>query len=561
MRILNYIAILTIGFLTTQCAKQTAPTGGPKDEEPPALVKSTPPNQQVNFKEKQIELLFDEPVQLNNPREQLIITPSIGALGKDYEIVAKKNKVILTFKSKLADSTTYSINFRESIADLNEKNTTPLKVAISTGTYIDSLSIKGNVIDVLTSELVKNYTVAVVPQSDTFDIFKHNALFFTYVDKEGNYAIENLKEGSYILYAFDDKNKNLRVDSRSEAYGFLAETIQLNKSAENKTLNTFKLDAGIMKLISARPMFGAYNIKTSKSIVTFTLEPTDKNQLIIAQQDKDLSNIKVYNTLQNIDSLLTKFSASDSLENKIDTVLYIKFSKTENTNKDKFQISAEELNYITETKTLTATLNFSKPVINAISDSLYINVDSVTKINFLEKDLQWNYNRTRVAIKKIIEELAKTAQPRTSKTARVEQKATDEKKYKKLILSKGAFISVELDTIQKTEIDIKFIKPEDVGIISYNISTKENFIVQLLTKDNKIIAENKNISESKFLNIPPGTYFLRLIIDKNNNGKWDPGNFKTRKEPEEILFYKNSKDQLEINIKANWEVGPLLITY
>jgi hypothetical protein len=121
MRIKNYIVILTLAFISTQCAKQTAPTGGPKDEDPPVLVKSTPKDQQTNFKDKEIVLEFDEPIQLNNPREQLIITPTIGTFGKDFEMIAKKNKVILTIKSKLQENTTYSLNFRETVADLNEK--------------------------------------------------------------------------------------------------------------------------------------------------------------------------------------------------------------------------------------------------------------------------------------------------------------------------------------------------------------------------------------------------------------------------------------------------------
>lgn len=560
MRIKNYIVILTLAFITTQCAKQTAPTGGPKDEDPPVLVKSTPKDQQTNFKDKEIILEFDEPIQLNNPREQLIITPAIGTFGKDFELIAKKNKVILTIKSKLQENTTYSLNFRETVADLNEKNSKPLKLAISTGAYIDSLFVKGTVNDLLTSKPANNYTVAVVPQSDTFDIFKHNAVFFTFTDKEGTFSIENLKVGNYILYAFDDKNKNLKVDSRTESYGFIAQPIELTDSIENKNINTFKLDAGELKLISAREMFGIFNIKTSKSLVSYSVETTDNSQLVIAQQDKDLSTIKVYNTLQNIDSLVVKFTGSDSIENKLDTALYIKFSNKERA-KDKFQAATKSINYSTETKAFNTTLNFSKPILKFIEDSIYINIDSATTINFTNKDFEWNANRTELTLSKTIEELSPVNKPRESKTQKREEKQEKGKAYNKLILAKGGIISVEEDTLAQTELDIKIIKPEDAGIISYKITTKENFIIQLLDKDHKIVVENRNSVSGKFQNLLPGTYFLRMVFDENNNGKWDPGNYKTRKEPEQIIFYKNSKDQLEINIKANWEVGPLLITH
>src|SRR6478609_8521612 len=96
------LILLATCLLAQQCAKQTAPTGGPKDIIPPQLVRSTPENKGVNFKGKEIQLTFDELVQLNNPREQLIVTPSIG---KKFEATARKNKVILAFNSELQENT------------------------------------------------------------------------------------------------------------------------------------------------------------------------------------------------------------------------------------------------------------------------------------------------------------------------------------------------------------------------------------------------------------------------------------------------------------------------
>ncbi|HEY3429959.1 MAG TPA: Ig-like domain-containing protein, partial [Cyclobacteriaceae bacterium] len=202
-----FIFILICGLIQ-QCAKQTAPTGGPKDTTPPVLINSTPSNEQVNFKDTELQLSFNELIQLNNPREQIIITPSIG---KKFEATARKNKVTLVFNSELQDSTTYSINFRESIEDLTEKNPAIAKLAFSTGSYIDSLFIAGTTTDILSGSPIANYTVAVIPESDTFNIFKHSASWITLTDKRGKFLIENLKPGNYFIYAFDDKNRNLIV--------------------------------------------------------------------------------------------------------------------------------------------------------------------------------------------------------------------------------------------------------------------------------------------------------------------------------------------------------------
>lgn len=48
---------------------------------------------------------------------------------------------------------------------------------------------------------------------------------------------------------------------------------------------------------------------------------------------------------------------------------------------------------------------------------------------------------------------------------------------------------------------------------------------------------------------PPGEYELRILIDENNNGKWDPGSFfGGRKQPEKVRPYEK-----KLSVKANWD--------
>ncbi|MEJ0054532.1 MAG: DUF2141 domain-containing protein [Bacteroidota bacterium] len=60
-------------------------------------------------------------------------------------------------------------------------------------------------------------------QQDTFDIFTDTARYFTKTDKKGRFSLDNVKNGKYKIYAFDDKNKNLKVESRTERFGFLSD--------------------------------------------------------------------------------------------------------------------------------------------------------------------------------------------------------------------------------------------------------------------------------------------------------------------------------------------------
>jgi len=86
-------SLITVALLLAlSCARQTTPTGGPKDTIPPQLLQSIPPNRTINFNTNTITLLFDEYIQLDNQREQLLITPNISS--DSVQLTAQKKKVI-----------------------------------------------------------------------------------------------------------------------------------------------------------------------------------------------------------------------------------------------------------------------------------------------------------------------------------------------------------------------------------------------------------------------------------------------------------------------------------
>jgi uncharacterized protein (DUF2141 family) len=557
-------SLLIIGILLQQCAKQTAPTGGPMDETPPTMLRSNPTHKEINFKGTEVQLTFDEFVQLNNPREQILITPSIG---KKFEAIAKKNKVIIELNSKLSDTTTYTFNFRESVQDLTEKNPAKIKLAFSTGAHIDSLTIAGTIKDILTDKSLNNFTVALTPALDTFNIFKHAAPWVTLADKQGRFVFENLKHGDYFLYAFDDKNKNLVADSKSEKYGFKSDNIQLQGPVDSIRINAFKLDAAKLKLISSRPTFAYYNIRLSKSVVNYKLSAADSLEKIHSILEPDLTTIKVYNTIPALDSLQIRLEAIDSTESKVDTLIYIKFKGAGST-RDSFTGKIDRSTIYESNSTLSAVISFTKPVTHFIQDSLFVQLDSINRINFTKNDLTWNENLTTLTISKKVtfpnEDVTKPKMPLPQKKLDLEQEsnpARESTPFNQLILKAGSVISIENDTLSGLTSPLKRIKIQDYGIISAAVSTKENFILQLLDQKNKVIQEVKNITKFNFENLPAGLYMLRLLIDLNKNGKWDGGDYATKKQPEPVVYYRTPKGGRDTILKANWVVGELLITY
>jgi hypothetical protein len=52
-----------------------------------------------------------------------------------------------------------------------------------------------------------------------------------------------------------------------------------------------------------------------------------------------------------------------------------------------------------------------------------------------------------------------------------------------------------------------------------------------------------------------------VIIDTNNNRKWDIGNFEKKVEAEPVFLYKTIDKKYSTPVRANWEVGPLNIKF
>ena len=547
------------------CARQTTPTGGPKDSIPPILINSIPKQGEVNFKGKTIALTFSEAVMLNNPKEQLIITPD---LGKNVDVKAKKNQVILTLDQDLQDSTTYALNFREAVQDITEKNPAAmLKLAFSTGDFIDSLSIEGSVYDLLKNNEIKDATIGLY-QSDTFDIFKHRPTYFTKSDTKGNFKLENLKPGQYFIYGIQDNNKNLVADSKTEAFGFLPDTIRLTNNLEDVEIPFIHLDTRPLKLTSARPSGTYFNIKTTKSLTDFKISTTEGP--IISSFGEDMANVRVYNTFENQDSVSIRFIARDSINNSLDTTLYVKFTKRD-VKPENFDVVLNQFNVVGPKALIQGQLQFSKPVLDINFDSVFYSIDSTHRISFTENDLQWDSLRNKVFLQKTFDknllpkEPADEDKPLPQRNAQrfAPGKSTAKPSVEsQFYLGKGAFISIERDSSKKIEDRFPPTKLEDTGVLLLEIQTQAKyFFVELLTKDFEVIATKRNSKKFNFEDLKPGDYQIRLVIDEDNDGKGGPGNFYNRQEPEPILFYKNEKDVLLVNQKANWELAPLLIKH
>jgi PBP1b-binding outer membrane lipoprotein LpoB len=144
--IISSIALIAIIYSIsgTGCANIVPPQGGLRDSLPPVLEKADPGDSSKNFKGNRITFTFDEFIDVQSIQENLMVSP----LPNETPIVDYKLKIVtVKLKDTLEQNTTYTLNFRDAVRDVNEGNIYKnFTYTFSTGPYIDSLQLAGKVI-------------------------------------------------------------------------------------------------------------------------------------------------------------------------------------------------------------------------------------------------------------------------------------------------------------------------------------------------------------------------------------------------------------------------------
>ncbi len=541
--------LLIIVLIFYGCANRSSPTGGPRDEEPPSLVTSLPTTGTTNFRDQEIVLEFDEDVKLNKAKEQIIITPRLSG---DFDIKAKREKIVISFDSAFSDNTTYTINFRESIVDLTEGNPAEnLSIAFSTGDYIDSLSISGFIQNVQAGTPSKQATIALYFADDTTSVLNALPVYFTETNDSGRYIIKNLKSARYRAYAFKDANRNLELETGSETYGFYPDTLLVNQDITDINMNMVFLDISEFKLISARPVGTTFDIRLNKYITDYTVIPADTTiTLSHYYADPDRETISVFNTKQFSDSTLIYLSATDSIQQSIADTLWVKFS---NSSRKPDDLTSQLLiKPIPVNKpVLNATLTFSKPIRQINSDSVYIYLDSLHQIPYDSLRTTWNPFRTDLSISYSFPD----SLFRRNTTNDNPSPGTSVNRQPSLNLGRSAFISVEDDSTKARSESLSFVQPTSLGVLIFNISSSTSeYFIELIDSKGTVVATHPPAPTIRFSQLPPGDYSLRAIIDVNQNGKWDPGNILENQLPENIVYFRARDGSRIISLRANFEI-------
>jgi hypothetical protein len=103
---------------------------------------------------------------------------------------------------------------------------------------------------------------------------------------------------------------------------------------------------------------------------------------------------------------------------------------------------------------------------------------------------------------------------------------------------------------------ISFSDPTKTGVVLGNITTNyKSYFIQLLDTKFKVIQEQKNNQRYVFSEVKPGDYFIRILIDTNENGKWDYADFRYNQIAEPVIIYMDETGTSKTAVRANWELN------
>lgn len=524
---------IIVALLLWACANQSTPDGGPKDEEPPLLINSIPKHNGLNFRGTALLLEFSEPIRLKNPREEIIIVP---ATGKKTIYRVTRNTLLIEPELPWLENTTYSIQLREGIQDITEGNPAQnVSLAFSTGNVIDSLTLAGTVSDAFSEKSPEDMTVALYT-SDTFDIQRHTPIYFTKADKNGKYQLRNLKPDRYYVYAFHDKNKNLKAESKTERTGFLTEPIHLLRDTSRIDLQTALADARTLKIINVRRNGVVNRIRFNKPVSTYTL----KNYPYIHTFGDNQSEVTLFFPAFTTDSVRVTLTATDSVQNKIDTAIWL--ATRSQTITEPFRLTVDNASLNLETSELIYTAAITKPVREIYLDSVYLRIDSTRRIQIPKTGLQLDTVFKRLTYRGLI---------KIPDSTKITQKW-------QLVFGRGSIRSVTGDTLKRVTKGLTYFDQESTGtlIIDPIITDSKSYLIQILNSSNVVVREYRNPKKLIITYLPPETFKIRAIIDDNGNGRWDAGNIYQKRKHEQIIYFRTSEGKYETPVRANWEVGP-----
>lgn len=524
----NFILAISIGAIFINCANRGNPEGGPKDELPPVIMSSEPENYSTNFEGTEIEVVFDEYIKIKDLTKQLIISPPMETKPEITPLGSASKKITIKILDTLPPNATYAFNFGNSITDNNEGNPYPYyRYVFSTGDYIDSLSVKGNIIDAINKEPETFVNVALYEIDSTFTdsiVFKDLPKYITNtLDSLTSFSIDNIKAGKYMLVALKDNNGDNKFQQKTDQIGFHKSFIEVPTDS-TFTLKLFfeHLDfkATRPRLISGEKIAFGYEGDYKDMVIKIISETPPEYEYRITK-DKETDSLNYwYKPRLEVDSLL--FNVTHPNFEKDFTV----------------RISEQKRDSLIIETSPSGTIGYNEDF-KIIGSTPFADFDA-SKIHVMDKDsIQIDFNTKFDTI---------------TNTYVFSFDKKEDNAYKMEILPEAFtdFFDNKNDTLNYA---LKTQKASSFGYARFTlVNATYPLIIQLTDTKGEVKFEEYATTEGvvDFSNLKPGNFLIRIIHDTNGNKKHDTGNYLKKIQPERVSFFQ------EIEIRADWGIQEAL---
>ena len=554
-----YIIVATL--LLASCANRgIGPQGGPKDTIPPVPLRYDPEPGTLEFKGKRIEVTFNEYLQLNDVSSNLLMSPP-QQTPPDVKVWGKK--LLVQFQDTLRDSTTYTLDFGDAVCDYHEK--VPLhgfSFYFSTGSEIDTLETTGYVYDAATLNPVKGVLVGIHSSMEDSAFVSQPFLRIAKTDSAGFFRIANIHPGTYRLYAVEDMSKDYRL-TIGEALAFQEEPITVNGerlavNGEDSVSSDSIAVNGAQLLLFKEFKPKVYLQRTMRDEqhriqISFSASPDSLIQLhpltdslsyhMQVSKNRDTITLWLLDSLSiKQDSLFfeARYRRSDSvfnLEWNTDTLRAI-WRAPKMTSKMREAQERRNRNRRLDLKTNarkgfeiydTLRLSCSTPLARIEKDSMHI----VEKNENGEQSMPFELAPYDTLPMELL--FLATYKPGANYELRIDSGALHD-------VYDVTHIAGSYPFEMKSESDYSTLRVKLNPFVP-------NARIQVLDKQDKVLRELPAVPEGAlFEYLPPETYYMRLYIDENGDGKWTTGNWPEHRQPEPIYYFPES-----IQTKSNWD--------
>ena len=218
------VAFLLLILGAVGCAKVSSPEGGPYDTTPPKVVRCTPAMGSTNVTSHRVRITFDEYIQLERGEDKIIYSPPQRIPPK---ALANQKQLVVTYQDSLIANTTYTINFHRAIKDYNEGNYIEQYVyAFSTGDYLDTMQVAGQVLDAYTLQPVPRILAGVYATPLPADTLDRPMNRMTYTDEKGRFTLQNVRDGAYYAIAVADMDRSYSYNSPNESFAITPDSFR-----------------------------------------------------------------------------------------------------------------------------------------------------------------------------------------------------------------------------------------------------------------------------------------------------------------------------------------------